>query len=326
MLLTVTAVILFDRRIDRCVSRRKATRFPRYPEPADVLHSMKKLNTSFSNSCREIATGFAQIMLQPSALVGVAFIVGAFLNSWPLALFGLCGCFSGIVMARLCRFPRNERVDGLYGFNGGLVGLGLGYFFGIFWQILLLVVLGGMVSSLVMYWMLRRGLRPLTFPFVISAWCLIILLSVSGWAEPLPSEPAGSQHVDLFMAVSRGYGQVLFQESAITGLIFVAAIAARNWVEGLYATGGTAFGLLCAWALDFPSDDMNLGLFGYNGVLCGILFAGRTVRDLVSALAAIALSVLVVRGFHVFGAYALTFPFVLSSWIVLWVRGRVRLA
>ncbi len=285
---------------------------------------MKNLSTTVSNTSREIAIGFAQIMLQPSVLVGVAFIVGTLFNSWPLALFGLTGCFTGIVMAMLCRFPRDERFDGLYGFNGGLVGLGLGYFFGIFWQILLLVVVGGMLSSLVMYWMLRRGLRPLTFPFVVSAWCLIVLLSLTGWVEPLPSEPAGSQHVDLLMAVSRGYGQVLFQESAITGLIFVAAIAARNWVEGLYATLGTAFGLLCAWVLDFPSDDMSLGLFGYNGVLCGILFAGRTGRDLVSALAAIALSVLVVRGFHVFGAYALTFPFVLSSWIVLWVRGRIR--
>lgn len=284
---------------------------------------MKNPVSTCLDNCREIATGFAQIMLQPSALVGVAFIVGAFYNQWQLAVFGLTGCFAGIVMAMLCRFPADQRVDGLFGFNGGLVGLGLGYILGISWSILLLVIVGGMVSSLVMRWMLRRGFRPLTFPFVITAWCLITLVWLTGWTEPVSVESPGSEAVEPLTAILRGYGQVLFQESVVTGLIFVAAIAARNWVEGLYATLGTALGLLCALALDLPSDAANLGLFGYNGVLCGILFAGKTARDLLSAIAAIVLSVLVVRGFHLLGAYALTFPFVVSSWIVLWVRGRI---
>lgn len=285
---------------------------------------MKNLDFSLLGGLREMAIGFAQIMLQPSVLVGAAFIVGALVNSWPLALFGLAGCIAGIFMAMLCRFPLGERFDGLYGFNGGLVGLGLGYFFGITWQVLLLVVIGGMVSSLVMYWMLRRGLRPLTFPFVLTAWIIIIFLSLTSWLEPLPAESVGAERIDLFKAISRGYGQVLFQESVITGLIFIAAIAVRDWIEGLYATLGTGFGLLCGYLSGLPVDDINLGLFGYNGVLCGILFAGKSMRDLVSALAAIALSVVVVRSFHVVGAYALTFPFVLSSWVVLWVRGRIR--
>lgn len=284
---------------------------------------MKESGPTFPGTLREISIGCAQIMLQPSVLVGAAFIVGMFVNSWPLALFGLTGCSAGVVTAMLCRFPPDERFDGLYGFNGGLVGLGLGYFYGISWEILLLVVIGGMVSSLVMYGMLRRAMRPLTFPFVITAWGVIVLLSMTGWVAPLPYEPAGAERIDLLAAVSRGYGQVLFQESVITGLIFVAAIAIRNWVEGLYATLGTLFGLLCAFLAGLPVDDMNLGLFGYNGVLCGILFAGKTTRDLVSALAAIALSVVIVRSFHLAGAYALTFPFVLSSWIVLWARAQI---
>jgi urea transporter len=284
---------------------------------------MKNLAPTLSKFFREITKGFAQIMLQPSVFVGAAFIIGAFVNSWQLALFGLAGCCAGVVIAMSGQFPADERADGLYGFNGGLVGLGLGYFYGFSWQILLLVVIGGMASSLVMHWMLRRDFRPLTFPFVVTAWSVIILLSLTSWVAPVSSELPGSERVELLEAVSRGYGQVLFQESVITGLIFVAAIAVRNWVEGLYATLGTAFGLLCAYVAGLPADDISLGLFGYNGVLCGILFAGRTIRDFVSAIAAIALSVVVVRIFHVVGAYALTFPFVLSSWMVLWMRGRI---
>lgn len=272
---------------------------------------------------REVLTGIAQIMLQPSPLVGAAFLAGAFYNSPVLALSGLLGCVAAVLTAQARRFPAEERFDGLYGFNGGLVGLGTGYFYEPSLATIALVALGGIASSLVMHRMLRLGFRPFTFPFVLVTWIILWVLSVTSWASPnIWTQPELST-IGPLESISRGYGQVLFQEEVATGLVFVAAILVRDWVQGLYATLGTAVGLACGYVAGFPVDAVNLGLFGYNGVLCAILFAGRSGGDFISVVMAVLLSIALVRLAHIAGIPALTFPFVLASWLVLWARVKV---
>ncbi|NQU57514.1 MAG: urea transporter [Rhodospirillales bacterium] len=284
---------------------------------------MKHLFNFLIEVTRQVLTGFAQIMLQPSPLVGAAFLAGVFLNSPMLAMFGIVGCLSSALFALACKFPQEECFDGLYGFNGGLVGLGVGYYYDTSLPLLALVMLGGMVSSAVMYSMLRLSLRPFTFPFVLTAWVIMLFLSVTGWASPTAWSESDPSTIDLLESISRGYGQVLFQENVITGIIFITAITIRDWTQGLYATLATLVGLVCGYVAGFPVDAINLGLFGYNGVLCGILFAGRTGKDFISAITAILLSIAFVRLAHVAAIPALTFPFVLSSWLVLWGRRNI---
>lgn len=269
---------------------------------------------------RDIPIGFAQVMLQPSHLVGFAFIAGAFWNSWVIASMGIVGCTAGTVTALVLGYPEDERRNGLYGFNGALVGLACAYFYQVTPLLGVFVMVGGAASSIVMYHMLRMGHKPFTFPFVAVTWLIFALLSATG------STGMGSDSVPLhgdivaLDALLRGVGQVLFQDSAITGLIFLAAIAARSRVEGGYAALAVLIGLVGGYVCGFPADAINLGLFGYNGVLCAILFAGPRMRDLVSAVAAMILSILVVRLFHIVDLPAFTFPFVVSSWIILWIR------
>jgi len=284
---------------------------------------MKHVLDSLIEVTRQVLTGFAQIMLQPSPLVGAAFVAGVFLNSPMLAMFGIVGCLSSTLFALACKFPLEDCFDGLYGFNGGLVGLGVGYYYDTSLPLLALVMLGGMVSSAIMYSMMRLNLRPFTFPFVLTAWVIMLFLSVTGWASPTAWSESDPSTIDLLESISRGYAQVLFQENVITGIIFITAITVRDWIQGLYATLATLVGLACGYAADFPVDAINLGLFGYNGVLCGILFAGRTGKDFISAITAILLSITFVRLAHVAGIPALTFPFVLASWLVLWGRRNI---
>lgn len=278
---------------------------------------------SFVEVLREIPIGFAQVMLQPSHIVGMAFLIGAFWNSWIIASVGAVGCAAGILAAFILDFPKEERRDGLYGFNGTLVGLGCAYFYEVSLTLVVLVLIGGAVSSIVMNSMLRLGLKPLTFPFVVVTWLIFALLSVTGWTTAISGASSVRSEIVAVEALSRGVGQVLFQENLITGAIFLFAIAVRDWTQGIYALTATSLGLIGASALDFPADAINLGLFGYNGVLCAILFAGRKVGDFVSAAAAIVLSMVVVRVFHIVDLPAFTFPFVLSSWIVLWMTAHV---
>ncbi|MEQ8666304.1 MAG: urea transporter [Rhodospirillales bacterium] len=271
----------------------------------------------------DVPVGFAQVMLQPSQMVGVAFIVGTVWNSWQIAVFGILGCVAGTLTACLLSYPESERRNGLYGFNGALVGLGCSYFFLPSWPLLLLIVVGGAASSMIMYVMLRRDLKPFTFPFVVTTWAIFFVLAHTEWASPIVFAPTGSQQIVAVEALTRGVGQVLFQEAMLTGAVFAAAILFRDWVQGVYAVMATSLGLVAGYVLGFPVDAINLGLFGYSAVLCGILFAGKTVRDFLSALAAILLSIAIVRLFHIYDLPAFTFPFVMASWIVLWARARI---
>lgn len=56
-----------------------------------------------------------------------------------------------------------------------------------------------------------------------------------------------------------------------------------------------SLGLIGGLVLRFPVDAINMELFGYKGMLCTILFAGPRLVDFASAVAAIVLSILVVR-------------------------------
>ncbi len=286
------------------------------------LTAMKRLARSLDEAPRELLVGFAQVMLQPSSLVGAAFLVGVFWNSYIIALFGVVGCLAGVLTAITLNFPEEDRRNGLYGFNGALVGLGTGYFFEASLPLVILVFIGGMASSVVMYRMLCLNLRPLTFPFVVVTWGIFALLWVTGWATATSTSGSVQSGNIILDALSRGIGQVLFQENVITGIIFLLAITIRDWTQGIYTALATLLGLTGAYVVGFPVDAINLGLFGYNGVLCAILFAGRTLRDFVSAITAIVLSIGLVRLAHVVDIPPFTFPFVLSSWIVLWIRGK----
>ena len=278
----------------------------------------------WERAARQVFAGMAQIMLQPSALVGLAFVAGMLLNSVTLTVFGLVGCAAGTGMAWLCRFPAGERDEGLYGFNGGLVGLSIGYFYAGQWELLGAVVPGAMASAALMHAMLRRGVKPFTFPFVAVTWFMMSVLWATQWAAPTAWSDASADAVDPIAAVSRGYGQVLFQEHILTGLVFVIAVAVRDRVQAIFATAATVIGFAIGYLAGWPADAVNLGLYGYNAVLCGVLFAGPGRRDAARALTAVLLSIAIVRLFHLVDLPPLTLPFVLSSWVVLYLGAHVK--
>ena len=281
---------------------------------------MKNPGETLRQVSREILTGLGQTLLQPSPYVGAAFLVAMLLNSPWLTLFGLVGCASGVLMASWCNYPHQERIDGLYGFNATLAGLAVGYFYGTQPQLLSLVIPGAMSTSIIMHQMLRRGWKPFTAPYVVVSWLIVVILLINDWASPIPWSQPATTSLDLVAGLARGFGQPLFQENIITGLIIACAITARDWVQGLYAVAATFIGLAFAYFAGLPIEAINLGLFGYNGVLCAILFAGKSVRDFICALAAVLLSVALVRMFQVVDIPPFTFPFVLSAWLVLWAR------
>lgn len=264
--------------------------------------------------------GLAQIMLQSSVAVGAAFLIGTFLNSPALAILGLIGSAAGALTAMIAGFDQQDTRNGLFGFNGALVGFGLGYFYGPQWALVVFVLLGAAASAMIMKFMQDRGLRPLTFPFVIASWLIMMLFAATGWFKMVPWSLVEPDHLQIAHAFSRGFGQVLFQENILTGFLLIAAVTLNSWIEGLFAIFASVIGILLALSIGLPIDAINLGLFGYNGVLCAIAFSGQTLHDFVSAFVAILLSIFIFCCVDFAGIPALTSPFVAATWAVFWAR------
>ena len=66
------------------------------------------------------------------------------------------------------------------------------------------------------------------------------------------------------------------------------------------------------------------GLFGFNGVLCGIALSGKKWHHGILAIASIVVSVFVMFGMSRLGIITLTVPFVMSTWLILLLSNTMR--
>ena len=262
--------------------------------------------------------GFSQVFLLQSPLSGVLILAGLFCNSWQLALLALLGCLVSRAVASLWRDTKSEIADGLYGFNGTLVGIAIGVYWEISWLSLLLLVIGAALST----WLARAFRRHtqlpgLTAPFIIAVWALLLvsLLAPQG-VGLLDSATQLEEGLPLWrmlgVALGDSIGQVMFQANVLTGLLFFLAIAWESRRKALYALLGALVPML---VIPFvPEAVWREGLLGYNAVLCAIYWAGTGERRLLYALLSVVLSVLLELLALYAGLIPLTAPFVLSVW------------
>lgn len=262
--------------------------------------------------------GFSQVFLLQSPLSGALILAGLFCNSWQLALLALLGCLVSRATASLWRDTKSEIADGLYGFNGTLVGIAIGVYWEISWLSLLLLVIGATLSTWLARAFRRHAQLPgLTAPFIIAVWALLLvsLLAPQGVGlldSAMQLEEGQPLWRMLGVALGDSVGQVMFQANVLTGLLFFLAIAWESRRKALYALLGAVVPML---VIPFvPEAVWREGLLGYNAVLCATYWAGTGERRLLYALLSVVLSVLLELLALYVGLIPLTAPFVLSVW------------
>lgn len=266
-----------------------------------------------------ILRGVGQVMLQNSALTGLLFVVGIFYNSWILGLGAIVGNIIGTLSAVVLRYSKDDISNGLYGFNGTLVGIAVWFFLGHGMAATIAMVLGAVLSTVIMHEM-KKKVPALTAPFVIATWIVILGTIFTHHGSLIFPSVAEMDTLHPGMAVTTGLGQVMFQNNVITGLIFFLAILLHSRTAALYALYGSLLGGLFALAFSLPLATINVGIFGYNAVLCGIYFGDMKRKSYIFASIAIVLSVLVYLVFDKLGIAALTAPFVIATWITLLIN------
>lgn len=304
------------------------------------------LPAPFGRFVDSVLRGIGQVMLQDNRWTGLLFLLGILVGNPVSGLYALLGTVVATATAMVFGAPRDAVDRGVYGFNGTLVGIALAFYLRHEPVLPVCVVVAStfvtVVTAAVNEIFGTRG-RALTGPFVLTTWIFVGAVSGLGrldgspalGAPRLPADVAASASsldaigslnlADAALAVLRGPAQVMFEQSAWTGAVFLVALAVNSRVSCAAAILGSALGAGVAWALGAAPGAIRDGLYGFNAVLTAIALGGLFYRldrigVLLAALAACVSAVLYASMAAVLGPAglpALTAPFVITTWLCL---------
>ncbi len=280
----------------------------------------KVLKVETASFCRV----FSLIMLQESVLTGLLFLLGIAVNSKTMLVGAVIGAVSAGVGSRLWRCGAQGAAWEGGSFNGALIGIAVLYYFPLAMSSMVLILVGGVLSSMVYYRMLRyHWLSPFTAPFVVSMWVILVVAEALGLTTHLGSATSTVDGLGMVMVVLRSIGQVMLQENGLSGVLFVAGLWICSRRAATWAIIGAGLGSTLAQVFDYPVDLILAGVFGFNAALVGIALSSRFPGRVIEPLFGIILTVLITQGFQLTPVPPLTAPFVLAAWLVTmgdWLR------
>ncbi|MBO2442714.1 urea transporter [Actinomadura nitritigenes] len=285
-----------------------------------------------------ILRGVAQVDFQPGHWTGLIFLAALFVGGWQFGAFGLLGCVTATLTAWLLGVPRDRISAGLEGFSGTLVGVGLVLYLGTSW-VTALVVIGAAIGASMVNSALNVLLKSYDLPALTAPFCVVTLLMLIAapsfhrvWVRhprnvaPAVAHPGTAvSWTDVWHGFFNGFGQIFFQDKWYVGLIFLVGLAVSSRTVAAVACAASLIGLLMGWWLGAQAANLGAGLYGYNAVLTGIALAGTFVAlgpvslgyAAIGAATAAVTTPAITNTFGIIGGHALTWPFVLVTWVFL---------
>ncbi len=297
-----------------------------------------------SDFVRILLRGTGQVMFQNNAWTGLLFLIGIFWGAYHegqglVAWGALVGLTVSTLAGYLLRFSLHDGEQGLWGFNGVLVGCAFPTFLGnTVWMWLALILCAALST-----WV-RKGfnnvmapwkVNSFTFPFVFCTWMFLLAARAMHSLPTVhmsdPSLPAAFSSVGslrfghLLIYWLKGIAQVFLIDSWVTGLLFLVGLFVANRWAALWAAAGSALALLTVLLFKASGSQIAEGLYGYSPVLTAIALA--TVfykpgwRSAVWAVLGILVTVFIQAGMYVMmapvGIATLTAPFCIATWLFL---------
>lgn len=293
---------------------------------------------------RTMLKGAGQVMFQGNTMTGLFFLLGilwgAIAEGRPSVMIGaLVGLTTSTLTGYLLNQPANDGKEGLWGFNGILVGCAFPTFLGNTPQMWFALILCATLTTWV-----RTGFNNVmapwktnsfTFPFVFCTW---IFLLASRMLQGMPPEslsaPELTQHWDAHVELSlgtiliywlKGISQVFLINSWVTGILFLIGLYLSNKWAALWASIGSMVSLLTVLYFHGAGNDIVNGLYGFSPVLTaialGCTFYRPNLRTAIWALLGVLVTVFIQAGMDIlmlpFGIPTLTAPFCIATWLFL---------
>lgn len=315
--------------------------------PIQEVDAAKKLQASpLIEYLDSVLRGSSQVVLVNNPLTGlmnfIAFFVAAYLGATPYAVAwgALVGTAVSTATAYFIITDLKSRRSGLYGFNGLLVGAAIPTFFastGISWAILILTCAVSTLVTVAVGKVLDSWQTPgLTFPFVLTTWLIMLAayklssLTITALPQPSMAAQASSKALDLsaldiITACFSSIGQVFFIDHPLCGAIFLLGLIIGSRRVAAYALLGAFLAVPSSLLLKADPNLILHGLWGYSSVLTAVALGGvflPTTAKVFAYTSVAAIFTVFVQGAtasftETFGLPALTFPFVLTTWLFL---------
>ncbi len=293
---------------------------------------------------RTMLKGAGQVMFQGNTMTGLFFLLGILWGAiaegrLSIMIGALVGLITSTLTGYLLKQPANDGKEGLWGFNGILVGCAFPTFLGNTPQMWFALILCAALTTWV-----RTGFNNVmapwktnsfTFPFVFCTW---IFLLASRMLQGMPPEslsaPELTQHWDAHVELSlgtiliywlKGISQVFLINSWVTGILFLIGLYLSNKWAALWASIGSMVSLLTVLYFHGAGNDIVNGLYGFSPVLTaialGCTFYRPNLRTAIWALLGVLVTVFVQAGMDIlmlpFGIPTLTAPFCIATWLFL---------
>ncbi|GAB5378627.1 MAG: urea transporter [Acuticoccus sp.] len=271
--------------------------------------------------------GCAQMCFQSNALTGVLFLAAIAVVSPIAAVYTLVAA----LMAPAGRMLLGERGlvlrTGLPGLNPCLLAASLPAFFATgwtdvgMWGVLICSVFGAIV--------LVHGLAAVApfpivaLPFLVIFWFLWAIEPYTEVLQPLDLATLPTEGFGVFTAILRSLGEAVFSPTVLSGALFLCGVLIGAWRHAIIALVGASIGTLVAYYYSHADPaTVELGLYGFNGVLAGvggyILCGGKLRLAILGSVLATILTPLMSK----FGVPSLSAPFVVATWLLL-ILGRI---
>ncbi|MFA0614000.1 urea transporter, partial [Vibrio splendidus] len=223
--------------------------------------------------------------------------------------------------------------SGMYALNGALIGLFIGNFFGVTPLLALVTVLGALLTVPVAHIVFSfKKYRGYTSAFILTSWLIYGIqstLDLSAFSAPdsalmpLISIEANSWFnlPPVVIPLLKGISQVSFIENALSGLVILIAIALNNLKHAIWVVLAVIISTIFSKMIGASGALIEQGLYGYNAILAtlALVLYPRIPWPLI--LLGMLLSCLITFSFHELSLLPLTAPFILSTWVVVYLSG-----
>ncbi len=280
---------------------------------------------------QSLLNGIGQVYFTPSVMTSLLLLLAISIESLALAFLTLLGASFSYGFALLTNKPSHDIENGMYALNGALIALFIGNFFEVNGWLIIVVALGSLITVPIAKIVFSfKKYHGYTSAFILTSWLIYAIQSTLGLSafsapdsalRPLISLEVGSWFSlpTAVLPLLKGISQVSFIENALSGLVILIAIALNNLKHAIWVVLAVIISTIFSKMIGASNELVAQGLYGYNAILTtlALVLYPRIPWPLI--LLGMLLSCLITLGFHERSLLPLTAPFVLSTWIIVYL-------